>query len=84
MCPLWSQLIYTEKRLSNSHIESYFSIIKRRCREASQLGKLPTKCLRLLKEVNVRNSLIFDKFKSEIPKRSLKNLSLKSKKKGIP
>lgn len=65
--PLFSIVVHN-KRLSNSHVENYFATIQRRCRRKLILGKLPTKCLRFLKEVRERNISIYNRIPYQIPK----------------
>lgn len=62
----------SKERKCNSHIENYFRIVKERLRQNTEIGKLPTKCLRVLKDINTRNTYIQERLLSEIPKKSLK------------
>lgn len=72
--PLWSGVFHL-KRCSNSLVESHFFLIKKRCKESFTLGKLPTKCLRFIKEVRKWNVATFKRFMLSFPKKSIKKSS---------
>lgn len=71
--PMWGGCFTFGKRKSNSHVENYFATAQRRLKRCSHIGKLPTKCLRVLKELQIRNQYLVHRFASKIPLKSLKS-----------
>lgn len=61
------------ERHSNSHIENYWRVLKKRLNECKNVGNTPAKCLRVLREINIRTTSLCSRIANGIPKSSLKN-----------
>lgn len=69
--PFYCGVFHSEKQ-SNSYVENYFGLLRRRCKNSLHLGKLPTKPLRFLKDIRKRNLQIFTRMIYAIPKKNFK------------
>lgn len=70
--PMVSKIVLDCNKYSNSHVENYFKIIKKRFKEDPIVGKLPTKCGRFIRSIHKRNCVIHKRIKTLIPKKTLK------------
>lgn len=79
--PLWGSILKpTSERHSNSHVENYWRILKDRLSCNKSIGNLPTKPLRILKDIQKRTQSVHKRHLLAIPKTSQKNKFFRSTK----
>lgn len=82
--PAWSGLLCNpEHRYCNSFVENYFAQTKKKVRsKILKIGKLPTKCLRVLKAMRGEVQYIYDQLLYKVPKKRLS--TAKKRKLSVP